>query len=95
MTPSTENVLHCLFDATTASKDEIAADVWMLSASGRIAHHGFALGTPTTSCGGDRRPRRSVAVDAVALAVEDLARVGRAHAVSALQQLTDDDAAFR
>lgn len=44
MTPSTENVLHCLFDATTASKDEIAADVWMLSASGGIAHHGFALG---------------------------------------------------
>lgn len=50
MTPSTENVLHCLFDATTTSKDEIAADVWMLSASGGIAHHGFALGTPTTSC---------------------------------------------
>lgn len=93
MTPSMERP-QLLVRATTASKDEIAADGWMLSASGGIAHHGSALRTPTTSYGRDRRPRRSAAVDAVPLAVQDLAGVGRAHAVPTLRQLTDDDAAF-
>jgi hypothetical protein len=36
VTPSMENVLCCLFNATTA-EDEIAAEVWTLSASGGIA----------------------------------------------------------
>jgi hypothetical protein len=58
-------------------RDEIAADVWeRLSASCGIAPHSVGLRTPTTSCGRDRCLCRSAAVDAVALAVEDLARVG-------------------